>query len=171
MTLSLQAISDHIEIRQLLMTYSRGVDRWDAELLKSIYHEDGIDDHTIFVGKGHEFADFIVATCREMGGASQHHLTNIYIDLQGDVANVETYYIAYHASQAEDGSEARLLNTGGRYLDRIERRDGVWKIAHRLCTIDWSREHLPGTPWDGATPFPQALPAGEDASDRLFQFA
>ena len=27
---------------------------------------------------------------------------------------------------------------GGRYLDRFERRDGQWKIAHRLYVMDWN---------------------------------
>ncbi|MET0547614.1 MAG: nuclear transport factor 2 family protein [Caulobacterales bacterium] len=166
MTLSLQEISDHIEIRQVLATYSRGVDRWDRELLKSIYHPDGRDDHTVYNGLGWGFADFIVDTCTQMKGPSQHHLTNIYIELHGDAANVETYYIAYHATVDERGET--LLNTGGRYLDRFERRDGVWKIAHRICTIDWSRAALPGEPWEGAKPFPHALPKGQDAMYELF---
>ena len=27
---------------------------------------------------------------------------------------------------------------GGRYLDRLERRYGVWRIALRRCTIEWA---------------------------------
>jgi len=27
---------------------------------------------------------------------------------------------------------------GGRYVDRLERRDGAWKLKHRLCVRDWS---------------------------------
>lgn len=167
MTLSLDEISSHIEIRQVLATYSRGVDRWDLDLLKSIYWDDAIDDHTIFVGSGHAFAEFINRTCREMDGPSQHHLTNIHIDLRGDEAFVETYYIAYHAT-FEDGRESALLNTGGRYIDRFERRGGEWKIAHRRVTIDWSRRHLPGEPWDGAAAFPGARPKGEDVMYAVF---
>ena len=26
---------------------------------------------------------------------------------------------------------------GGRYLDRLERRDGRWAIAARVCTAEW----------------------------------
>ena len=36
---------------------------------------------------------------------------------------------------------------GGRYLDRFERRDGVWKIARRLLVDEWSRlDDLPAPP-------------------------
>src|SRR3546814_20093868 len=33
-----------------------------------------------------------------------------------------------------DGKSARLIS--GRYIDRLERRDGVWKIALRRSTVD-----------------------------------
>ena len=55
--LSLDDISSHLEIRQVLATYSRGVDRWDAEILKSVYHPDAIDKHTVFNGTGWDFAE------------------------------------------------------------------------------------------------------------------
>jgi hypothetical protein len=166
--MTLEEISAHLEIRQVLATYSRGVDRWDRELLKSVYHPDATDTHTVFNGSGHGFAEFIVETCRRMNGPSQHHLTNIYIELHGDAANVETYYIAYHGSTDPETGAETLLNTGGRYLDRFERRQGEWKIADRLVTIDWSRRSLPGEAWDGAVPFPHALPKPEDPMYALF---
>jgi hypothetical protein len=31
------------------------------------------------------------------------------------------------------------LWVGGRYLDRMEKRDGVWKIVDRVGTTDWTR--------------------------------
>jgi hypothetical protein len=43
------------------MTYSRGIDRLDRELLMSVYHEDAIDDHGVFVGNREEFADWAIA--------------------------------------------------------------------------------------------------------------
>src|SRR3546814_19209297 len=29
---------------------------------------------------------------------------------------------------------------GGRYIDRFERRDGVWRIAHRTGLLDWRQD-------------------------------
>ena len=37
---------------------------------------------------------------------------------------------------ARDGKTTMLM--GGRYLDRLERRDGAWGIALRRCTIEWA---------------------------------
>lgn len=50
---------------------------------------------------------------------------------------------------------------GGRYFDRLERRDGAWRIAKRMYLLDWHRsfemdsatEAVPGLHWlDGASP-------------------
>ncbi|HJY93624.1 MAG TPA: nuclear transport factor 2 family protein, partial [Streptosporangiaceae bacterium] len=37
-------------IRQAALRYCRGVDRLDAELMRSAYHNDATDDHGVFVG-------------------------------------------------------------------------------------------------------------------------
>jgi hypothetical protein len=39
---------------------------------------------------------------------------------------------------ASRGTETDLF-IGGRYVDRLERRDGVWKIARRVGIHDWQR--------------------------------
>jgi len=41
---NLEALSAHLEIRQALANYCRGVDRKDVALLKSVYHDDATDD-------------------------------------------------------------------------------------------------------------------------------
>ncbi len=35
-----------------------------------------------------------------------------------------------------DGAE-KLRLTGGRYVDRLERRDGEWRIAERVVVLEW----------------------------------
>ena len=35
------------------------------------------------------------------------------------------------------------MSFGGRYVDRFERRDGTWKIAHRAVVHEWDKlEHI-----------------------------
>ena len=47
------------------------------------------------------------------------------------------------------------LFVSGRYIDRYERRGGVWKIAHRSELVDWVRsEPAIDDPWSGAPRFP-----------------
>jgi hypothetical protein len=59
------------------------------------------------------------------------------LEFDGDVALGEVYFQAFHRLVA-DGRE-RDLFVAGRYVDRYERRDGAWKIAHRSEVNDWTR--------------------------------
>ena len=43
------------------MRYSRGIDRLDAEAVRSCYHPDGTDEHTGFAGPRDEFVDWVMA--------------------------------------------------------------------------------------------------------------
>jgi hypothetical protein len=51
--------------------------------------------------------------------------------------------------------------SGGRYIDRFERREGVWAIAHRVCIRDWAPLQTQPDPDDPSsmTAIRDALPA------------
>ena len=68
-----------------------------------------------------------------------HFLCNELIEVQGDTAHCESYLFAVHRRQTKDGTATKDLTFGGRYVDRFERREGVWKIAHRQVVLEWSR--------------------------------
>jgi hypothetical protein len=58
------------------------------------------------------------------------------IKVEGDVAGAETYFIAVARGARDDGTQ--LCNQlGGRFVDRLERRGGQWKIKHRVVVRDW----------------------------------
>jgi hypothetical protein len=70
----------------------------------------------------------------EAGQVSTHHnLLNVTIDLDGDTAHTETYYLFVGRNRDETNWIA-----GGRYVDRLERRQGEWKIALRTNVVEWS---------------------------------
>ena len=132
----LQELLDKEEIRQAMYSYARGTDRCHRELIEAGYHDDAWDHHGNFQGD----RDFVVDTiAANLGGAtnSMHHLGNILIELLGDLANVETYFMACQTLEQEGKSYTRMR--AGRYLDRFERRDGRWRIARRMVIDDWSR--------------------------------
>lgn len=131
---SVVELRDRQEIYQCLVRYSRGVDRLDRELLLSAYHEDAIDDHGMFVGGPREFADWVIEMHSSTHIAQQHCLLNHSCELDGDVAHVETYYL--FAGMNRRGQPLSL--SGGRYVDRFERRGGDWAIAARVCVRDWA---------------------------------
>jgi ketosteroid isomerase-like protein len=119
------------------MRYCRGIDRCDAELLHSVYHPDATDDHGLFKGKAADFVPWALKSLGRDEGTS-HYIANELIEVEGDVANCESYFFAVHRRQNKDGTKADLI-FAGRYVDRFERREGLWKIAHRQVVFDRSR--------------------------------
>ncbi|MDB5393040.1 MAG: gamma-hexachlorocyclohexane dehydrochlorinase [Rhodospirillales bacterium] len=136
--LARQALSESREvIRECLYRYCRGIDRADAAVLRSAYWPDAIDDHVLFNGNAYDFIDWCVPLLAQVEH-SQHMLGNILIEIDGDEARAETYYHAYERRRRASGYPYEMF-VGGRYLDRFERRDGEWRIIHRLVMWDWFR--------------------------------
>lgn len=135
----LQKLHDESAIREVLTRYCRAIDRCDLELLKSVYWPDAGDDHIVFSGNAIAFADFVIPMLKEHTEATQHLIANCWLQIDGDVACGETYVQAYHRLRS-DGS---AVVVGGRYLDRLERRHGEWRIADRKVIIDWEQNGAP----------------------------
>ena len=150
---------DRVEILDCLTRYARGMDRLDRDLARSAYHDGAIDDHVGFVGGVEEFLDWAFAY---HGGQvrHQHYLTNQSVELDGDQAHVETYYMFIGT---EHDPAAPLTVFGGRYVDRFERRHGRWGIAVRICLVEWATDPASLLP-EGATDMLAA--AGTVARDR-----
>ena len=138
---TVRMLADRQAIRDCLATYCRAVDRLDRELLLSVYHEDAIEDHGVFVGDREGFADWVIAFHSRAQHTTQHVINNHTCDLDGDVAHTETYYM--FAAMNVEG--APLTLSGGRYIDRFERRGGRWAIALRKVVSDWWGD--PGAAW------------------------
>lgn len=130
-------------ILDCLTRYSRGVDRLDRDLVLSCYHADATDDHGAFMGNPQEFVEWVFDLHYKGQIFTQHHLTNHSCEIDGNIAHSETYYIFTARNRDET-----LWVAGGRYLDRLEKRQGQWKIATRYCTVEWS-----GMPPATAVPF------------------
>ncbi len=129
-----EELRDRQAIQDLLATYSRGVDRLDRALLLSVYHPDAIDDHGVFIGTPEEFVDWAIAMHTATHLSHQHCVLNHTCDLDGDVAHTETYYMFLAMNRAG----APTANSSGRYIDRMEKRNGRWAIAARVCIRDWA---------------------------------
>ena len=147
------------QIRDVLYRYARGVDRKDVKLLKSCYHPDAIDAHWSFIGNGQEFAEEILKT-HQMGAVPvyKHFITNILIELDGDRAFCESSYLFTQSMQLDDRRRA-AMTAEGRYLDVFERRDGEWRIFHRLLVNEAGAWSLP-------VPVPYVADGGPIADER-----
>lgn len=144
---ALQRLIDKDEIRDLMARYCRGVDRGDWDAVRATYHTDAYDDHGDYKGGVDGFIAF--GTSRT-GGATQvmHFLGECLIEFAGaDVAVAETYFFTAHTlgpeAQRQYGATGKggpvQLSHYGRYVDRVERRDGAWRIAHRIVVFETTR--------------------------------
>lgn len=127
-------LEDRESIRDCLARYSRGVDRLDRDLILSAYHPDAIDDHGKFIGSPAELADWVVALHSSAHLAHQHALFHQTCEVDGTVAHAETYFMFVGINR--DGPPISI--TGGRYIDRLEKRSTGWRIYRRLCIRDWA---------------------------------
>jgi ketosteroid isomerase-like protein len=133
----LAALLDRAEIHDALMTYLRAVDRCDKDQLAAVYQEDALDERGphVHVG-GKKIAASIVDRVSSTSKASTHTMCNELIEVDGDSARSECYFMAYLVLPQPNGDHLRQF--AGRYLDQWERRnDGRWRIAHRVVVADW----------------------------------
>jgi len=121
-------------LSQLSADYCRAIDRADLELLKSIWHEDATCDFGFFAGPALGFCELMGVHIETMERCF-HFVSNERYQITGNVAHGETYVIGFSTSTVEDGKQNML--TGGRYLDRFECRNSIWKIANRTFVLDW----------------------------------
>lgn len=138
---ALQQLVDRGAICTQLANHSRGIDRCDGQLLKSVYHKDATVDYGVFAGAAHEFCDVITESVSALP-VTLHRTSNMYVALHGTQARSECYVIAYMAVPGAGGGTQALIQ--GRYLDRHACRQGVWKLTQRTYVLDWYLE-LPGT--------------------------
>lgn len=134
---------------ELVYKLARAIDRCDEALLKSVFHEDATDDHGVFHGTARDFVPWVLDVLATMH-RTQHCICNVLIEVTGDKAYGESYFVAHHAAPHEDGRD-RLMIAAGRYLDRFEKRGGTWKIAHRQAAYDWSSTELSSDNWNRAS--------------------
>lgn len=167
------ALLDKQEIEEVVLRYCRGIDRRDFDLVRGCYHADAHDHHGSFSGTVDEYlawVDKLTARYRW----SMHLIANMLIDLEDsgsaggssqstEIAACETYGVSIHRS--DDPKPYMNLATGFRYLDRFEKRDGVWRIAERTAVGEWSMKIPPEVWWE----IPEDQLSGRrDAGDALY---
>lgn len=141
----LEYAADRFEISDCLTRFSRGMDRFDRDCFLSAFWSDAEMAAGPYVGTVQGCWDWAVPM-HEAGQILTHHsLLNQTVDIDGDVAHSECYYIFVARNRDES-----MWMAGGRYIDRFERRNGEWKIALRTNIIEW-----------GCLPPPMPIPFGD----------
>lgn len=152
----------------VLTRYCRALDRCDLDLMKTVYWADSSESRGIFEGDALEFAAFIIDEIQTLFEATQHAICNVHMEFDGDNAHVESYLLAYHRVKGTKTQVRKLFGAkymaqfdwtktrgtshdfffGGRYIDRLERREGEWRIAERTAVMDWNQNGLSTAIWN-----------------------
>jgi hypothetical protein len=125
-------LMDRTEILDCISRHARGCDRHDVDLISSTYYEDGVDEHGHAVNSGPDYAEWANKAHAETSLVHTHNITTHTCDIDGDTAHAESYVIVVLIGA--DGKSAQFIT--GRYIDRLERRQGLWAIAVRRSTVE-----------------------------------
>jgi len=128
-----RGLKDRAEIRDCLLRYVRGVDRFDWEQAASAYHADAIDDRGAHTGTRDEYLAWLRPILAGASGTS-HSLSNMTCEIDGDTAHTEFYVITAVWSD----ERKTVLMGGARYISRFERRDGEWKMSRQEGPMDFT---------------------------------
>ncbi len=138
MSSPLEWLVDREVLRQFPQRYARAVDGRDHAALAALFDPDGDVDGTF----GEQSVTDYLETMRtrpDTGGTSMHLLADPIIDLEpgADGARMDTYAVVHQIPAPDSDGEHRTL--GMRYIDDLVRRDGGWRIHHRVARMLWMR--------------------------------
>jgi predicted nuclease of predicted toxin-antitoxin system len=137
MPVTLDDLLSEAQIKDLHLRFCRANDRRDEELMRSCFHADAIIDL-------HESlnVEAFIALGREVLGrftVTWHNTGNQLVEVKGDSAWAEHYTISSHRIAADAEGPERDFIAYGRYIDRVERRQGEWRFARRTMLLDFTR--------------------------------
>jgi hypothetical protein len=136
---------DREAIRDLISAYAHAVDRQRWDMMERIFHPDARFQFGTLTGDWRSFVEqarAVVGPCL----ATQHQLGQVMFGFEGaDLCHTETYMTAMHTippgyptlASFPDKGKIYCAIVAGRYIDRMERRAGEWRIANRLLLCDW----------------------------------
>ncbi|MEU8789676.1 nuclear transport factor 2 family protein [Streptomyces sp. NPDC048643] len=132
-------LQDRQDIADLMTGWiHRDQGRWDR--LRDLFHPGARIEITWFEGPA---ADFVDASARMASTdlRTKHLITAPYVTFSADgsraVAETNAVIVV------ENGSLGLGCNGHNRFIDRVERRDGVWRIADRKSVYDFATFTFP----------------------------
>ena len=136
--LSLQEISDRMEIEDLLYRYADLIDRKRFDELVDVFSEDAHVDYSAMggaVGDRDETIAFLKKVM-PMFPNTQHSNANVQIQLDGDRATGRVMCFNPQEFPLPDGG-SRLVMMGLWYVDEYVRSDRGWRIRRRSEEKSW----------------------------------
>lgn len=131
---TVQYLSDRQKILDCVNGYARAVDRHDVDLIQAVFHPDGVDEHGVTVQQRESFAEWANDRHSLLTRMHTHNVTTHTCTIEGNVAHAETYVLFGLAHK----NETTAMLGSGRYIDRLEKRDGDWRVVLRRVIVDWT---------------------------------
>ncbi len=144
--MSLQEISDRLEIQELLISYSHCVDTHDWEGWEKVFTGDAIIDYTEMGGpRGNvkETRAFLESTM-PMFSSTQHMLGNTVLEFDGDEARART--ICHNPMVLDRDGKPHIFVCGLWYRDVLVRTPEGWRIKDRYEERSFIDNLPPGLP-------------------------
>lgn len=133
MTMTLQEVSDRIEIDDLLIRYTVAIDEKDWELLDTVYTPDAKIDYTTSGGIKGEYPEVRAWLAKALAPftMTQHLVSNSVVEVDGDTATART--MVFNPMGTDDGRGGlNMFYVGAWYEDRLVRTPDGWRIAERF---------------------------------------
>jgi hypothetical protein len=128
-----KALIERLEISELVQSWALYRDAGDWENLRKTVHADGTMTATWFHGTFDQFITAVQAAWRR-GSSSQHFQGGTVVEVMGTKAIAQTRMAILVRGQLND--VAVDVHCIGQFFDRVEKRDGHWRIAKRNVIYD-----------------------------------
>src|SRR5262249_20315305 len=128
--LSLQEISDRLEIQQLMFNYSTAIDTKNFDLLDDVFTPDAFIDYSCFRGIARRYPE-VKAWLKTSLAAFPHYfhmLGNPQIKIAGDEASSKTICFNPMTTPLPDSGAIQVFYCGLWYVDKHVRTPQGWRM-------------------------------------------
>lgn len=131
--LSLQQVSDRIEINDLLIRYTTAIDTKDYSLLDTCFVPDAHLDYTSAGGIAGAYPEVRQWLEKALApfAVTVHFISNSVVDLGSDEAKARTCVLNPMGFPNPDGS-MHMFTVGAYYNDELVRTEAGWRIRKRV---------------------------------------
>ncbi len=139
---TLRTLADRAAITDLLHRYARAVDERDWDLFADCFTDNAAIDYTAVGGIQGDLGtirSWLADVLRHFR-LIQHIITNVEIELAGDMATCRSYLLNPMGIAGENGVLTVFLDSAI-YRDRLVRTERGWRIASRTIEPTFSTRH------------------------------
>jgi len=133
----LSTLRDRLQIRDVILRAAMAIPTRDAASLLTFFAEDA---RVLGYPEGLELSpgEYVSSVTGAEWDGRQQVITNLEIDLDGDVAIASSMFIDTIAPDPAHRPVPTTTMTAGRFVDRVARIDDEWRITQRQIEVDWA---------------------------------